>query len=337
MATLFHEASPPDTAGGRYVVFKNENGQAWNPNTNAEATYSTTRDNFDVQATQDGSPATGSWRCTVPPRLPVRRWAWSWYKEVVQGVRDHVNDERLEQGEGFWNGLRFIDGPEIATQLSYSGSQLSFSVGIGPQDDGSLVGYIVRITKQTGGTDGGFVSSVRRVASHTYAADVHTITLDEAVGFTIAGGEAVEFYLPGGASAEMVADEVVHWAATVDNTEWVEAFTATLGTRRDDVTIGWPVLNLRIGDELPVWLKCGKVTGGRWIEHVENVGVSDSDAFEIIEDAGVPRIGVNQDRVVIWLRAKGDADALTADVTVDVYPFGGQLVKGKLQVEIKTD
>lgn len=337
MAVLLHEANPPDTAGGRYVVLKNENGQAWNPNTNAEATYTTARDDFDVQATQDGSPATGSWRCQVPSRLPVKRWSLTWYKEAVEGVRDHAADERLEQGDGFWNGLRFTDGPEFFTTLSYSGSQLSFDCGLGPQGDGSLVGYIVRISSQTAGADGGFVSSLRRVAAHTYAADVHTITLDEACGFTISGGEAVEFYLPGGASATMVADEVATFSTTVDNTEWVEAFTAELGNRRDDVTIAWPVLNFRVGDELPLWVKCGKLTGGKWLERIANVVSSDTDAFEIIEDDGVPRVGVSHDRAVIWVRAVGADGATTADITFDGYPLGGRKFEGKVQAEIKSD
>lgn len=130
-------------------------------------------------------------------------------------------------------------------------------------------------------------------------------------------------------------DTGISFSVAVDNEKIVPARVAKLSSRLDDVTVAEPSLSLRPGEILPVWIDCSPQANG-WLKSIASAVSSNASAFTIVEDAGVPRVGVNRDHVVIWLEAVG-ADGDSSDITADVSPGVGQTMKVKLTMEINDD
>lgn len=89
------------TGSTLYVVVWNEAGQAWNGS--AFATYTTTRGDFDIAATEISG--TGFWRTTFPGTAGYRRW--SWYLQAG-GSPSHANDIKLLDGIAYWDGTNLV-------------------------------------------------------------------------------------------------------------------------------------------------------------------------------------------------------------------------------------
>jgi hypothetical protein len=201
MATWLQHNTANDTAGGYYVVIWRENTNAWKPATTAFAAYTTTRDDFDIQASQNGT--TGHYRVQWPTAMHVGFMQWSWFKEASVGARSHANDTQVATGMGFWNGYRFCEGPDVHTTISTVTSQtvlvIDGSAGVAPQRDNSLIGFMARVSNPTAGENSSFTSSVRRITAHTYdsAGSTHSLTLAAAAEHTVAVGDSIEIYLPG--------------------------------------------------------------------------------------------------------------------------------------------
>lgn len=108
MPTIYLETNPPDSTGGRYGVFHNDdNGQAWSPvaaaGAGALATYTSTRDDFDVPKIQDGT--TGKYGIAIPANLPAGNYTLVHYRENVIGTRDHDDDHREARTPFDWDGV----------------------------------------------------------------------------------------------------------------------------------------------------------------------------------------------------------------------------------------
>lgn len=200
-AFVFHTTNPPDTTDGRYATFKNESGLMWNPNTETIVTSSQTRDDFDVQASQDGTPDTGEYRYGIPAKLPPGRWLVAKYKEDSVGVRSWANDTLEDEESIYWNGYVVnAQSPDISTRvIAPISGQTVFtfdgSPGVAPRKDGALIGYLARFSNPTGGEDGAYVTCLRRITDHVYDSGsvIHQITV-EAPDFTIAIGDYLELF-----------------------------------------------------------------------------------------------------------------------------------------------
>jgi hypothetical protein len=85
------------TGSTLYVVVWNASSQAWDGD--SFATYTTTRGDFDIAATEISG--TGLWQATMPGSAGGRRWAW--YLQAG-GSPSHANDIQVGIGDGYWDG-----------------------------------------------------------------------------------------------------------------------------------------------------------------------------------------------------------------------------------------
>jgi hypothetical protein len=102
--------SEAPTGSTLYVVVWNEAGQAWNGT--AFATYTTTRDTFDIVATEIAG--TGFWQATFPGTAGYRRWAF--YLQAG-GTPDHDDDIKLVEGTGYWDGTNIVSQSKAGYDL----------------------------------------------------------------------------------------------------------------------------------------------------------------------------------------------------------------------------
>jgi hypothetical protein len=103
--------------------------------------------------------------------------------------------------ESFFDGSGYGVHP-LRTTIAGINSQTSFYFGGGPETDYALSGYLVRITNNTSGENGGVASSLRIVSSSDFDQAVQNITIDSAPDFTIGAGDTIEFLLPSFAHAD---------------------------------------------------------------------------------------------------------------------------------------
>lgn len=122
MPTIYLETNPPDATGGRYGVFHNDDtGQVWSPvaaaGAGALATYTTSRDDFDVGASQDG--VTGQYGIAVPANLPAGNYTLVRYREDSLGVKSHAADHREARQSFYWDGVRiwFPFSPPLVAEI----------------------------------------------------------------------------------------------------------------------------------------------------------------------------------------------------------------------------
>lgn len=110
------------TGSTLYVVVWNSAGQAWNGTT--FATYTSTRSDFDVAATEISG--TGFWQANFPGTAGYRRWAWY----LQDGGSPATTDVKLLEGTGYW------DGTNILSQAPAAGAGNTYQLG--------NLGYILR-------------------------------------------------------------------------------------------------------------------------------------------------------------------------------------------------
>jgi len=101
MSNELHLNDASLTGSTLYVVVWNEAGQAWTGA--AFATYTTTRADFDIAATEISG--TGYWRVSFPGTAGYRRWAWFLQ---AGGAPSHADDVKLVEGTGYWDGTNVV-------------------------------------------------------------------------------------------------------------------------------------------------------------------------------------------------------------------------------------
>lgn len=267
--------NPIETGLTTYALIKNASVRYWNGS--AFATFTTTRGTWDVPMTETPS-GTGQYDVAFPTAIPPGFYYWEFYKQVG-GSPSHASDVRYGSGDGYWTGQNFVaDAPEIYAPLSAIGSQSIIEISdTGPQKTGALLGYTVRLSHQTHGDGGGFISSLRRVTAHTYDDPVHTITLSSAPDFTIDGTETAEFYRPSGLSNDL-ADEIDMISGTAtdpdfdpvdSNLTWVLTPHRTYGlyARETDVA------NLTVGTSPKYAIDFRHVLRGGYIREVNTIAI----------------------------------------------------------------
>ena len=335
MAQYLQHNTANDTAGGYYVVIWRENTNAWAPGSTAFAAYTTTRDDFDIQASQNG--VTGHYRVQWPSQMHVGFMQWSWFKEASVGVRSHANDTQVGTGTGYWNGYRLTtEEPEAVTQITTVTSQsiLVFdgSSGVATQKDNTLLGYAVRVSNPTGGENSGFVGSWRRITAHAYdsAGSTHSITLDSSVGFTAAIGDYLELYPPQGVVKDIgdqldtIEDGLGDFtsAGPVEHTR-VPSSRTLHAKGRGDGTVG-VVGTLRIRPDETLWfaVDCtAQLAAGDYLNAMEAPTVSGADAANAtVADYGV--FGTLAKFQVAIDDAATDDDVI--NVELDLTPESGE-------------
>lgn len=335
MAQYLQHNTANDTAGGYYVVIWRENTNAWKPATPAFAAYTTTRDDFDIQASQNGT--TGHYRVQWPTVMHVGWMQWSWFKEASVGARSHASDTQVGTGAGYWNGYSLIENrPEATTPITAVTSQsvlvIDGSAGIASQKDNTLIGYAVRVSNPTAGENGGFVSSWRRVTAHTYdsVGSTHSLTLDSSVGFTTVVGDYLELYPPLGLVKDIgdQLDTIEDGVGDITSGGPVEHIrvpaSRTLHVKsRGDGTVG-VVGTLRQQPDETLWwaVDCtAQLAAGDYLNAMEAPTVSGADAA----NASVPDYGVFGTLAKFQVTLDDTADEEdTINIELDLTPESGE-------------
>ncbi|MGD9632562.1 MAG: hypothetical protein AB7G28_22690 [Pirellulales bacterium] len=119
----------------------------------------------------------------------------------------------------------------------------------------------------------------RRILSSVIQSGVAVqITLEEAPDFTIDPTDTIAI-VAASAQFERLSEEVQTFgagaAASVDNTDIVEARVSKVGTRRDGVYVAFPPWDVVQGEPGPFWTDCTALTGGRNLSNVTSGLTSD--------------------------------------------------------------
>lgn len=114
----------------------------------------------------------------------------------------------------------------------------------------------------------------------------------------------------------------------VANIEVAEALTFELGSRRDGVLVAWPECNLVAGERVTIWLDPTKVTGGRWLQSVDNEGTDDPVAVAIEE------VDVTRELVAIALDLREAEGGERVTLGCDIHTEATQTLKAALVINV---